>query len=134
MDKETMRQQMEAIRAELAQNEQEHEALKTMLLGYEAWFRANSEGSEIHQLEMAVAGNRPRGTISFRRALIQVLQQAHGAPMLDDEIWERMQALGARSASKRPVGFIGLHAKREAEIEKVAPRTFRWVELKEDEQ
>ena len=128
MDKETMRQQMEAIRARLTQNEQEREALKTMLHGYEAWFRVHSEDSRVRQLEMAVASNRPKGTISFRKALIEVLQQAHGAPMVDTEIWDRMQALGAKSASRRPAGFIGLHAKREREIEKVGTRTFRWVD------
>ena len=123
---------MEAIRTQLAQNEQEGEALKTMLHGYEAWFHVHSEDSAVRQLEMTVASNRPKGTISFRKALIEVLRQAHG-PMVDTEIWERMQALGAQSASKRPAGFIGLHAKREREIEKVGPRMFRWVDAEADD-
>ena len=129
MIKSVMRRQMESIRAELTRMEQECMALKAMLDGYEAWFRVNSESDGTQQLEMSVDshGRRPKGAISFRKGFAEVLRQARGEPLIDTEIWTRMQALGVQSDAKRPVGFIGLTAKRVAEVEKLDAHTFRWI-------
>lgn len=128
MDKAAMREHMEAIRAELTRIEGEQEALREMLHGYERWFRLHSENGT-QQLEMAVGvrGRRPKGTISFREGVRNVLRQARGEPLGDSEIWTRMQSLGVESDAKNPVGFVGLAVKRLPEVEKVAARTFRWI-------
>ena len=49
---EMMRKQMEEIRSALNQIDQDHEALETILKGYESWFRANPEtGTDVGGVE-----------------------------------------------------------------------------------
>ena len=109
--------------------EQESEALKSMLEGYEAWFRIQAEDNGINQLAMAIdgRGQQPKGSVSFRNGIVEVLRQARGESLVDTEIWTRMQAIGVQSDAKRPIGFIGLTAKRVPEVEKLDAHTFRWI-------
>ena len=137
MDKEDMRCQMEAIRDELTRNEEEHKALMDMLRGYEAWFRLHSKDNS-QQLAMKVGkasevgesrsrGGKPLGDLSFRKGLIAVLTESRGEPLVDTEIWGRMQTVGVRSKAKNPVGFISMTARQVPHIEKLDSHTYRWI-------
>ena len=129
MDKASMQKHMEEIRDELCGIEKQHKALKDILQGYEAWFQL--PGAQ--QLEMNVKASNRKGTMSFPKGLKEVLRQAGGEPLMDTEIWERMQKLGIHSNAKNPVNFVSLHSNRVPEIEKTAPRTYRWVGPEETE-
>lgn len=131
MNQETMRTQMEEVREELNRLDAQKAALETILRGYETFLRATSANGvkQTRQLALGVPGRggEPKGSISFRKGVIEVIRQARGEPLHAKVIWERMQEMGVRSATKQPGGFIGLTAKRVNEIEKSAPNTFRWV-------
>ena len=73
------------------------------------------------------ARSTPKGKVSFRIGLIEVLQDAKGKILDDREIWKRMQLKGVISESKRPEGFIGLHEKGIKEIQKVGSNGYRWI-------
>lgn len=127
MNQETMRSQMEEVRDELNRLDAQRAALETILRGYETFLRATSANGVKHTRQLAGRGGEPKGSISFRRGVIEVIRQARGEPLHAKIIWERMQEMGVESASKQPVGFIGLTARRVEEIEKLRPNTFRWV-------
>lgn len=129
MDRASMRKHMEEIRDELRRIEGQREALKGILQGYEVWFQL--PGAQ--QLEMNVKAPNRKGTMSFPKGLKTVLRQAGGEPLMDTEIWERMQKIGIKSNAKNPVNFVSLHSNRVPEIEKTAPRTYRWVGVEEPE-
>ena len=131
MNRDAMQKQMEDVRSELNQLDLQREALETILRGYEAWFRANPEnGSRPHRQFVLVTGRGGpmKGTISFRKAEVQVLQEARGESVQDVEIWRRMQVLGAKSDAKNPLGFVNLVARGLEKVEKVAAKTWRWVD------
>lgn len=130
MNREAMRKQMEDVREELNRVDEQKVALETILKGYEAWFRTNPENGykSSRQLELAVPGRGggAKGTISFRKGVIEVLHQARGAALHEEEIWHRMKQMGVKSDAKRPSGFVGMTASGLEEAEKVAVRTWRW--------
>ena len=68
----------------------------------------------------------PKGTISIRNAIIEVLKEA-GRPMKSPEIWELAYQRGARTGSKRPEAIAALNAYGIPGVRKVGPRTFEWV-------
>ena len=131
MDRDTMRRQMEYIRDELNRLDEERGALAAMLRGYEAWFRAKPENGRKPQRQLPLGvpgrGGKPKGSVSFRKGMITVLQQARGEPLDDEELWRRMQDTGVKSDSKNPLGFVRLTADRLEGAEKVSPKTWRWV-------
>ena len=133
MNRDAMLQHMEEVRAELNILDQQRDALETLLRGYEVWLKAFPEsGAKLQrQLRLGVPGRggAPLGSVSFRKGLMEVMRQARGEPLIDDEIWRRMQALGVKSQSKHPQGFIGLWAGRLDPMEKVAARTWRWNDI-----
>jgi len=74
----------------------------------------------------------PKGSISIRRAIVDVLKQA-GRPMHTTEIWQHAYARGARTAAKRPDAIVALSAYGIDGVEKVGPRTFVWHEFKDNQ-
>ena len=70
--------------------------------------------------------------ISYKKGLALVMREAQGKPLHALEIWRRMQQIGVRSKSERPEGFVSLHAKYLPQIQKVAPKTYQWVEDESD--
>jgi len=76
---------------------------------------------------------KKRGSISFESGVRKVLQDAHGEPLNNDEIWRQIQVLGVISNAKDPAGWIDWHA-RNLGAEKVAPHSWRWKEGKKSEQ
>ena len=131
MDRDTMRKQMEGIRDELNRLDEERTALDALIRDYEAWFRARPENGAKPQRQPAQGvsgrGGKPKGSVSFRKGEIMVLQQARGEPLVDEEIWRRMQDVGVKSDSKNPLGFVNLTAKGLDDVERVSPKTWRWV-------
>jgi len=83
--------------------------------------------------------NRPAGPrratqeeLPMRRAVLQVLRDAHGEPLRVEEILERAQGLGAATRSKNPVNTIdlqlyGLRDRDKLSVQKVGPRSWRWA-------
>jgi hypothetical protein len=131
MNKEAMRKQMEDVRDELNRLDSQRVALEQILRGYEAWFRAFPEnGGRPHQqltLPVSGRGKATKGTMSFRNGFAEVLKQARGEPLTDEEIWRRMQDKGVKSDAKRPLGIVALTARRlPDDVEMVAARTWRW--------
>ena len=130
MNRDAMRKQMEEVRDALNHIDQDREALETILKGYEAWFRVNPSHGSNRQRQLALGvsgrGGGSNGSISFRKGFMAVLEQARGEALIDTEIWRRMQEMGVISNAQRPLGFIGLTAKRVPSAEKVAARTWRW--------
>ena len=63
--------------------------------------------------------------ISFKKAIVKVLQEANGEPLNTKEIWRRMQNLGVKSNSKEPTAWINRLSK-DVGAEKVAPQMWRW--------
>ena len=133
MDEATIRRHLEAVQAEMTRSQQEQEVFRELQASYGTLLQFHTETSPVHQLDMIPVTKergeqqRPKGSLSFRAGLIQVLLEARGQELEDTVIWERMQALGVRSNAKRPAGFIGLTVKRVPQIEKVTSRTFRWI-------
>ena len=131
LDKDFIADQLGAIKAELARNQQERAALLKLQCGFQELLQVSSDGHDVRQMAMPISHedtkSKSKGTMSFRAGLVHVLKEVPGEALDVDEIWERMQNLGVRSDAKRPTGFIGLTKKRVPEIEKVSPRLFRWI-------
>ena len=137
MDEAIVREHLAEIRKALAGNEEEHEVLMNLLKGYEGWLRLHGETPSALQLGFSVNGEgkgktAPKGKLSLRRAVIQVLQDARGMSLHASEMWRLVQALGVQTSSPNPVGVVDFTAhslKRQGLVEKTAPRTWRWTSL-----
>lgn len=144
MDEATVRRHLEEVRIQLARNEREHDVLLQLLHGYEGWLQLggiNGYGSTApvqHSLmpgkqstpvgtPYVPKGPQPKGTISFRKALTQVLDEAHGAPLHSKEIATRVIALGVGTTAKDVPAVVDLMCKSVPGAEKVGPRTWRKV-------
>lgn len=133
MDNDYIRQQMKLIEIDIAHTNDRLGALKEVLDRFEKLLSIDTESSDGRQLKMMASlkgrssQTLPKGSISFQRGLIEVLQEAEGETLDADEIWERMKAKGVRSEAKRPTGFIGLTQKRVPGIDKVSPKSYRWI-------
>ena len=133
MDEATIRRRLEEVQADITRGQQEQEVLRELQASYRTLLQFHTETSPVTQLDLIPATKqrgeqqRPKGRLSFKAGLMQVLLEARGQELEDAVIWERMQAIGVRSNAKRPTGFIGLTVKRVPEIEKVTSRTFRWI-------
>ena len=140
MDVTVVRQHLKEVKTELRANEEQHEWLLNLVTGYEGWLKSQGYSAEdipALQLGMPTApeermrhSNRPKGEISMRKALLRVLKDARGSSLHAKEILHRAQVLGAITTGKNPVGLVdlNLHSMGAEGVEKVAPRTWRWVE------
>lgn len=72
-------------------------------------------------------GPQLKGTISFRRAVNQILDVARGAPLHAKEIGERALAMGVVGTAKNVPAIADLMCKGIEGAEKVGPRTWRKV-------
>lgn len=112
----------------------EHATVGTTIASLEQLLKLRSEATAVSP---AAPVERPKadknganptaikGTISIRRAITQVLQQAK-QPMHAKDIWRLAHALGARTAAKSPVAIVSLSAIGIDGVEKVGPRLFEW--------
>jgi hypothetical protein len=72
--------------------------------------------------EHSVRLNNP---IAFKPGVSKILQEAKGEALGRVEIWKRMQALGIKSKSSDPLGWVDFTA-RQIKAESVAPHVWRW--------
>ncbi len=130
MDRATVRKQLDEVRTALKRNEDEHRVLVSLLQGYEGWLRLNPE-TEVQQLALVPEGPTRKGSMSFRSAVLRVLQEARGEPLNVREVLVRATTLGAITGAKNPLGAVDLMAYSLAKnhpVEKVGPRTWRFIE------
>lgn len=140
MDEMTVRAQLAEVQDELKRNEEEHKVLASLLQGYEGWLRLRGLGKAPRSLVQTAKPpvvpavkpkrkGRPGGTISFKDAVLTVLKEARGEPLHSRELIFRARGLGAITRARRPAGVVDvtMRALANEPIEKVAPRTWRWV-------
>ena len=139
MDSESMRRQMDEVRAALTRNEAEHEILSDMLRVHQRWLDLSPRKAATETATQAPLlpaqngrgkGGKPLGTLGFDAGVVEVLRQARGESLTQPEAWERMKLLGVRSNARNPVGWVGRSAKKLTEAgraEKTGPKTWRWI-------
>lgn len=111
-------------RVELEKRRGEFEALQSMIAGLEQWVQLQSAPSE-NADSSAPVPEIP----SLRSTVIKVLRES-GKPMHVKDVYDAAISLGARTASKDPVGIteltiIGLVQK--GLVERYAQRTYKFV-------
>lgn len=133
LDEKTARKMLDEVKESLEKNEAEHEVLAALLKGLEGWLRLNMTGSDPApaQKQLIVAAtNGAIGTISFRKAVLEVIKSARGEPIHVKEILHRAKQMGAVTNAKNPEGITDLHCHSWAEsgdIKRTNPRTYKWM-------
>ncbi len=134
MDADTIRKQLQEVQSELRRIEAVREVLLDLVKGYEGWLRLHDNPPMQPRL-IATEGTtkgkrRTTGAISAREAIKRVLQDAHGEPLHSEEIWRRAEMLGARTNAAVPKDVVDLTLvglRQRFPIQRVAPRTYKWV-------
>jgi hypothetical protein len=76
-------------------------------------------------------GRAPKGTISFRQAVLTVIRDARGEPLHVKEILARTKKMGAITTAKDPHAITDLMSyslmKSGEPMKKVAGRTWAWT-------
>ena len=138
MDEPTIRRQFSEFKNRLARIHDEQQALQDIVKGYETLLRAMAEPDyqSSGPLDFPAPPGAPlnKPIVSMRSAVARILQDAAGSPVHSREILERAQAMGASTTAKQPVSVVdlivlGLLNKKK--VEKVAPRTWRWISVPE---
>ena len=135
MDEDSARKMLEEFKAQLTRFEEERDYLLSLVKGLEGWLRVHvtRNGSLPQPSLFDGVATKPKGTISLRGAVVEVLKEARGEPLHVKEILQRITAKGAKTSAKSPLGAVDLtcysilkyHPKA---LEKVRPRTWRWLE------
>lgn len=134
MDEMSIRNQLEEVRTELERLDTERQVLLDLHSALEAWLRVHPSTGGVQLAlpeEVETRRNETKGEVSTRSAVLQVLKQARGEPLLAKEILKRAEALGARTTARRPASIIDLTAhslqKSGTPIEKVDTKGWRWI-------
>jgi hypothetical protein len=135
MDEATIRRQLAEFENRLSRMDDERQALLDIVKGYQTLLRTMA----MPDYESAEPPDFPPGrtirptsippAISMRSAVARVLREA-GAPIHSKEILARVQALGASTTAKEPVSVVDLVVlglQQRGKVEKVGPRTWRWI-------
>lgn len=136
MDVKSIRKTLTEITGELADVDARREKLLAAHKGLEALLTLKSGSGDVvvtvptAHLKLS-GGPRPKGTRSLRGAVLQIVQDARGAPLHSAEILKRARAMGAETAAKDPKAIIDLMLyslkKSGKPVEKTAPRTWRYI-------
>lgn len=135
LDEDLVRQHLASVRAELARLDQEREAYLNLIKGDEAILRLRGSTPDL-QLHLSVVETKStsaepaNGAISFRGAMKRVLQEARGEPLHSKEILRRVLEMGATTNAQDPqavTDLMGYSLKKSGYVEKIAPRTWRWI-------
>ena len=127
MDADTIRGELDQVKTHLQRNEEEKAVLLDLLRGYEGWLRLYGERNGSGQVELPLAvpkSTAPKGTVSMRGTVKEILRESRGEPLHSKEIWRRAQELGVKSSGRNPVGLvdlIGYALMKTQPIERVAP-------------
>ena len=142
MEAETIRKQLVEMPAALQRIEAEREVMINIVKGYEGWLKLydqrNGGAAQPPLLEVNGAGTKKKrgktgviqGTISVRSAILQVVKDARGVTLHSEEIWQRAEAMGARTKSDNPKDVVDLNLfglRQKHPIEKMGPRLYRWT-------
>jgi len=146
VDATKARQQLREWNEQLSRLDEEREVLLSLVRGFEGWLRLHGDVALHAPVKAAPSIERPRtrrrtaprpatslkGSISLRKAVLQVLREAHGEPVHVREILARIEALGAVTEAKNPLKIIDLIAsgaktRNHEPIERVSPRSWRWA-------
>ena len=107
-----------------------HDGLESLLrLGL--YPTAGGPAMRLFDLPANGSSNVPKGKVSLRSTVLQVIRDARGQSLHTAEIYKRARAAGASTEAKNPPAIIDLVSyslkKSGQPIEKSAPRTWRWV-------
>lgn len=132
IDENTIRSQLADFKSRLAQLDGERQALADIVKGYESLLRAMA-GPDYRSAALpsfpAAATVRNSSVLSMRSAVARVLREATG-PLHSKEILAKAQEMGASTTAKEPVAVVDLIVlgfSRKGRVEKVKPRTWRWI-------
>ena len=133
MNEQDVREQLGELKEFLKRLDEQREVVASLVRGDEGWLRlfGSTNGQSVVQFTLPSMdeqrSNRPKGKISLRQAVREIVKGALGEPIHAKEIWLRAQALGAISQAKNPVATIDLTAYSITGMKKVAPRTWAWI-------
>lgn len=150
MDKGTVRANLNELNERMGELKAEEEVVRNLIVGFEGWLRlddAKAHGAEQEPpkptsptrprankaaVKSSERSNRPSGAISMNKAVLQVVERAHGEPLLTEEIYKRAHAMGAMTKSDKPGRVVDLmlysHRDRgQKPIERTGTRTWRWT-------
>lgn len=140
MDAPMAREQLRELNEALKKVDEEREVLLSLVRGYEGWLRLHGNKGDTATAPLPVPAPRAKakrstatlGTISLRKAVLQVIREAHGSPVHIKEISARAQALGATTTAKDPFRIVDLVAynlktRSDQPLERVSPRSWRWT-------
>lgn len=138
MDEKNARRQIQELNAALKALDEDRDVFISLIRGYEGWLRLH--GSDASPARATVpkqpAKRRPsralKGTISLRKAVLQVIREAHGSPVHLKEIRARALGMGASTDAKDPDRIMDLVAynlksRSGQPLERVSPRSWRWT-------
>lgn len=135
MDHDTARKEIVEANARLGELDEKRQALVAWIAGLEGWLKLHPDKGDQLRLPMAAStrSSVPKGEVSFRSAILSALQGAHGEPLHVNEILARARAAGADTESKTPDRMVelvlyNLKRRDKKPVEKVAPRTWRWMQ------
>jgi hypothetical protein len=96
---------LESLKLELDGLEKRRQVLNKLIAAYEE-LAALATPRERRSRERST-DNKPRGTVSLRSAVLEVLKAADG-PLTTKEIWKRVAEMGAITNSKNPSSVVDL--------------------------
>jgi hypothetical protein len=138
MDEATIRHQLADYRNRLEHMDDERKALQQIVEGLESLLRATGSApsgtkaaNKPATAKVAVkASNVPVGSISMRSAVMEYMRNAKSEPRHSRDVLAGVSALGAHTNAKEPISVIDLvllGLVKKGRVEKVAPRTWRWI-------
>jgi hypothetical protein len=118
---------LESLKLELDGLEKRRQVLSKLIAAYEELV-ALATPQERRRRERST-DNQPRGTVSLRSAVLEVLKAADG-PLTTKEIWKRVHEKGAETTSKHPSSVVDLTTyqlkKSGHPVKKTAPATWQY--------
>jgi hypothetical protein len=140
VDKTTAKGELRSVEERLAVIDLERDALLKWRDGLVSWLalQAPSGNGTVVQPRLPLGEGRsmpsgkPVGSLSLRRAVLDIVREAGGRELTTDDILQRARTRGADSAAKDPANVVDLilytRRKRDhAPLERTRARTWRWV-------
>jgi len=135
LDEATIRRQLEDYRGRLARIDDERSAVTDVVRSLESLLKAVSPPDHKSEGPPTFPATRPRsstpvGSVSMRSAVARVMRSAK-RPMHTRDVMAEAQKLGASTNAKVPLSVVDLvllNLAKKGNVERVAPRTWRWTE------
>lgn len=140
MDEKKARRQLQDVKVALNKLDEEREFLVSLIHGYEGWLRLHGSSNGAATLtvrpraarQSGAARTAPKGSVSLRQAVLQIVREAQGSPVHIREILARALAMGAATNAQHPERIVDLVAynlksRSNQPLERVSPRSWRWT-------